>query len=437
MDHLKRHCLIVALFFTNIIFATALVNILPSFSYNPLPRQHPFEILLARAISHKTSAATNSTSLTKLGGYNTEPLSRTSSTTPTITHASLISCISYDPSIRTITVSCSSTRLSDVYNALNDSNILAKKSPAGTWFLSANLVIAKGASFHIDPTDTRWLKINSKVENGSRESKIGPAYIIDVFGSLKINTVKITSWDPTTNNYAITHGYRHRDIRQAGAPRPYLIVENGASGTTDITNSEIAYLGYEKGNISGRGTDGLDYYGGDRSTLRGNNIHHQNFGFYSVGVGHIVIENNLIHDDGHYGLDPHTGTHDMIIRNNTVYGNKGIGIICSLDCYNILIENNKVHDNAGSGIMFSRNMSSSLARNNIVYNEDNGIFISQSHNNQIYKNIVSNSTQGINVGSGSASNKIYNNTIIRSSSHGISVSTSDAAANTIYSNIVK
>ena len=189
MDHLKRHCLIVALFFTNIIFATALVNILPSFSYNPLSRQHPFEILLARAISHKTSAATNSTSLTKLGGYNTEPLSRTSSTTPTITHASLISCISYDPSTRTITVSCSSTRLSDVYNALNDSNILAKKSPAGTWFLSANLVIAKGASFHIDPTDTRWLKINSKVENGSRASKIGPASIIDVFGSLKVDSV--------------------------------------------------------------------------------------------------------------------------------------------------------------------------------------------------------------------------------------------------------
>src|SRR5207247_8502709 len=116
---------------------------------------------------------------------------------------------------------------------------------------------------------------------------------------------------------------------------------------------------------------------------------------------------------------------------------KSICIIFELKYYNILMEDNKVYDNAGSGIMFTRNMSSSIARNNIVYNEDNGIFISQSHNNQIYKNIVSNSTQGINVGSGSASNEIYNNTIMKSSSHGISVRSRDAAANTIYSNIVK
>jgi mannuronan 5-epimerase len=84
-------------------------------------------------------------------------------------------------------------------------------------------------------------------------------------------------------------------------------------------NSEIAYLGYEKGKISGQGTDGLNYYGGDGSVLRGNNIHDLNFGFYSSGVGHIVIENNIIRNNGHYGLDPHTGTHGMTIRNNTVY----------------------------------------------------------------------------------------------------------------------
>ena len=63
----------------------------------------------------------------------------------------------------------------------------------------------------------------------------------------------------------------------------------------------------------------------------------------------MIVENNVIRNSGHYGLDPHTGTHDMIIRNNTVFDNKGgSGIICSLDCYNILIENNKVHDNAAT-----------------------------------------------------------------------------------------
>ena len=71
----------------------------------------------------------------------------------------------------------------------------------------------------------------------------------------------------------------------------------------------------------------------------------------------------------------------MIIRNNTVHDNGSTGIICSLDCYNIAIENNKVYNNTKYGIMFSRNMSDSIARNNTVSNEDNGIAISESHNN--------------------------------------------------------
>ena len=104
----------------------------------------------------------------------------------------------------------------------------------------------------------------------------------------------------------------------------------------------------------------FSFYGGDGSIIRNNDIHHVYFGLYTFGVGHMIIENNIIRNSGHYGLDPHTGTHDMIIRNNTVYGNNGSGIICSLNCYNILIENNKVHNNAGDGIDFSRNMYLSL-----------------------------------------------------------------------------
>jgi hypothetical protein len=79
-------------------------------------------------------------------------------------------------------------------------------------------------------------------------AKIAPAYIIDVHGSLKIDSVKITSWDPTTNYYTITNGSRTGSgVFIFGAPRPSIVVENNATGTTDITNSEIAYLGYEQG----------------------------------------------------------------------------------------------------------------------------------------------------------------------------------------------
>ena len=301
------------------------------------------------------------------------------------------------------------------------------------WFLSANLVIAKGATFHIDSTDTKWLKISSKVTRVPGIAKIAPAYIIDVHGSLKIDSVKITSWDPTTNYYAITNGSRTGSgVFIFGAPRPTIIVENNATGTTDITNSEIAYLGYEQGKH--KGGSGLSYYyGGDGSIIRNNDIHHVYFGLYTFGVGHMIIENNIIRNSGHYGLDPHTGTHDMIIRNNVVYDNNGSGIICSLDCYNILIENNEVHDNAGPGIMFSRNMYNSIVRNNLVYNEDKGIFVSASHNNQISNNIISCSGYGIHVGSGSSNNKISGNIIDNSISQAILIN-NGSSGNTFYSN---
>ena len=358
----------------------------------------------ANAIKYKTSPLTPSSSYTSSPQSNTGPPN---------------GCVNYNPSTRTVTVSCSSSTLTDIDNKFHDASILAKQSPAGVWFLNANLVIAKGATFHIDSTDTKWLKISSKVTRVPGNAKIAPAYIIDVHGSLKIDSVKITSWDPTTNYYAITNGSRTASgVFIFGAPRPSIVVENNATGTTDITNSEIAYLGYEEGKH--KGGSGLSYYyGGDGSIIRNNDIHHVYFGLYTFGVGHMIVENNIIRNSGHYGLDPHTGTHDMIIRNNTVYDNNGSGIICSLNCYNILIENNKVYHNTDDGIDFSRNMHNSIARNNIVYNEPIGVFVSQSHNDQIYNNTISNTGNGIYINSGSTNNKIYDNTLMNSKSHAI------------------
>jgi poly(beta-D-mannuronate) C5 epimerase len=386
----------------------------------------PFSIQETKAIKQETSPPHSDES-------NTIP-SSSSARPPQSNTASPGDCINYNPSKRTITVSCNSpARLTDIDSKLHDATLLAKQSTNGVWFLNANLVIAKGATLHIDSTDTKWLKISSKVTRGAGVAKIAPAYIIDVHGSLKIDSVKITSWDPTTNYYAITNGSRTGSgVFIFGAPRPSIIVQNNATGTTDITNSEIAYLGYEQGKH--KGGSGLSYYyGGDGSIIRNDDIHHVYFGLYTFGVGHMLIENNIIRNSGHYGLDPHTGTHDMIIRYNMVYNNNGSGIICSLNCYNILIENNKVHDNTGDGIDFSRNMYNSIARNNIIYNEPAGVFVSRSHSNQIYNNTVSNSGNGINVNSGSTDNKLYRNTLMNSKSHAILIN-NGSNGNTFYSN---
>src|SRR5215475_599661 len=283
-------------------------------------------------------------------------------------------CITYDPEEKLIRITCNSASMTDIDNQLKNPNILHKEA-GRVWVLNSGIVIEQGATLHINSTDTSWLKIvapnrNTTSTGGEDEgnddedgqNQIANANGIEVLGNLKIDSVKLTSWDLSTNSYAVNEGKRKLRTPESlgyeihiGSPRPFISVEGEATGTTDITNSEIAYLGYE-GGIGAGPIVGLTYFGGAGSIIRNNNIHHLYFAFYSNGVGNITIENNHIRNSGHYALDPHTGTHDMIIRNNTVEDNGAIGIICSLDCYNLTIEYNKVNNNTKMGIMLSRNV---------------------------------------------------------------------------------
>src|SRR5829696_2432541 len=355
-------------------------------------------------------------------------------------------CITLDTDVNIITITCQDLSLTDINNEIKNPDVLHKESTDGVWLLNAGIVIEQGASLYLNSTDIRWLKIVApqdtmiaEDENGEEDNHIAKANGIEVLGSLKIDSIKMTSWDPSSNNYAVNEGKRNLRGTQyeveLGSPRPFISVEGEATGTTDITNSEIAYLGYE-GGVGGGPVVGLTYFGGDGSVISNNDIHHLYFAFYSNGVGHITIENNHIHDSGHYALDPHTGTHDMIIRNNTVEDNGSIGIICSLDCYNITIENNTVSNNTKMGIMLSRNTFDSLVRNNIVSGEEQGIVISESHNNEINNNKVSDSGRGIDLDKESTENVIYANILLNipDPSDALYIEEGAAEQNDLYSN---
>jgi poly(beta-D-mannuronate) C5 epimerase len=376
------------------------------------------------------------------------------------------SCISFDSSERVISITCKSSTLTDIYNQINDKSVIDKETPDGVWLLNAGVVIEHNAKLVIDRGDTKWLKIlagetssnsdDNTNSDGEEEEEDESVHAIRVHGSLNIDSVKITSWNPAANGYIrfeydILPGREYEHTGIDAIPRPYIRVEDDATGTTNITNSEIAYLGYE----CGGGCSGISYYRDDiddndsdndsgadvdiiangTSILKNNHIHHNRFGFYSVGMGNMILEDNHVHHNFMYGFDPHTGTHDMIIRNNTVHDHGAMGIICSLDCYNIVIENNKVSNSAGSGIMFSRNMTNSVARNNYVYNEEQCIFISQSHNNEVYNNTVNDCGNGIYLKSESSYNSIFNNTI--QNVNGSALKLNDGASdNLVYSNTI-
>ena len=341
-------------------------------------------------------------------------------------------CIQFDDKERIITISCvNPVHFTDLNNKLQAPDVLERQGVGlnESWILNAGITIEAGSTFIIDSTDTNWLKI---IADGKH------AYPITVLGSLVIDSVKITSWNPKTQDYAKFK----KDLRPVTEDqitdidkmlRPYIKIEDETTGTTNVTNSELAYLGYD----CEAGCSGLSYYGSNgTSIIKNNELHHNRFGFYSAGgAGNIILENNYVHHNFMYGFDPHTGTHDMLIKNNTLHDHGAQGIICSLDCHNITIEGNKVSRSDGSGIMFSRNMSGSVARNNVVHDESKCIFLSQSHNNEVYNNTVSNcARQGIYLYHNSFENKIYNNTI-GNSTENILVS-DDSKDNEITSNTI-
>ena len=104
-------------------------------------------------------------------------------------------CISYSSSNQIITISCTAgTRLTDVNNVVNNPAVLKKESN-GVWTLSANMVVARNANLVIDSIDTSWLKIISSSTK---------AFGLQNYGTLKIDSVKITSWDAAKNSYAST-----------------------------------------------------------------------------------------------------------------------------------------------------------------------------------------------------------------------------------------
>jgi parallel beta-helix repeat protein len=376
-------------------------------------------------------------------------------------------CIEYDPTQKLIQVKCESIRLTDINNSLNDPTILSmegdSESQAKVWILNAGIVINKNSGLIIDSSDTSWLKITAtptiqlkkstnvtettnysddtltviqntsglSASNTNNITKIANGTVtvsknngdnpngIHVHGSLKIDSVKITSWDAEKNDvikfdYGKRPGEEHtKSDYDTAEPRAFIRVSKDATGTTDITNSEIAYLGYSCSRCAG-----LSYYGGEGSEIRNSNIHHLLKGFYSKNAAFITIDNNTFHNNYLYGIDPHTGSHDFVITNNLVYNNNASGIICSKHCFNLLIEGNEVYNNSGAarGIAFSINTTNSVAKNNYVHDQPRCIsFNRESNHNEVYNNTVSNCKMGVFL-SGTGNNSIYDNKITETQS---------------------
>jgi mannuronan 5-epimerase len=307
-------------------------------------------------------------------------------------------CIDYEPTENTINIMCNAS-FGDVVETIRDPDILENLGN-DEYLLQANLQVIDGVTFEMgSDDDVHYLKIAGT--NG-----------IIVNGKIEIRDVTITSWDTEGNSPVFQTSI-------GSVPRAFIDLRVSEGGF--IKDSEIAYLGYDepprRGIDLGESTEGPSH----DFAISDSKIHDNWMGFYSAGAYNIIIDGNEFYNNIKYAMDPHTGTHNMTVSNNKVYNNQGFGVICSYQCYNIVYEENEVHDNAEAGLMFSKATHDSIMRNNLVYNQfgtATAISISESQNNEIYGNNISNSTYGISVHNPvvleedgmSSGNMIYDNT---------------------------
>jgi hypothetical protein len=75
---------------------------------------------------------------------------------------------------------------------LKDSEVLRSDDAVENgWILNAGITVAENATLYVNSTDSSWLKIIADEET---------AYPVHVSGSLKIDSVRISSWNPITGH---------------------------------------------------------------------------------------------------------------------------------------------------------------------------------------------------------------------------------------------
>jgi parallel beta-helix repeat protein len=313
----------------------------------------------------------------------------------------------------------------------------------GVWELRADISILAGASLRIAAPEVKWLKLIS--EKSGQASKFASVKAsgggLDVVGSC------ITSWDPEANaaDTNLDDG------------RGYLLARDGAR--MDVDHAELRFLG--NGTVESYGLSWRTE--GTTGKITNSVVSHNYFGLYSYEVNGLVVTNNEFHDNKLYGIDPHTGSHNMTIEGNVVHDNGKHGIILAEDCVDSVIRNNTVYRNAHHGIVLylrsDRNTiegndtfanaaqgininesNDSTVRNNRVYdNNESGISVTQTSQNIVVEDnqVRGNKQDGVRVVSESGGTRVHGNTIGENGRYGVYVDIDgelDIAENLIFAN---
>ncbi|GAA0901963.1 right-handed parallel beta-helix repeat-containing protein [Pseudonocardia zijingensis] len=293
-------------------------------------------------------------------------------------------------------------------------NVL-RETGEGEWELRADIAVATGASLRIAAPEVRWLKLVSDGDKFASLKPSGPDAVLDVEGTC------ITSWDVGANaaDTNLDDG------------RGYLLARDGAQ--MNIDNAELRFLG--NGTVESYGLSWRTE--GTTGKITNSDVSHNYFGLYSYEVGGLVITDNEFHDNQLYGVDPHTGSHNLTIERNVVHDNGKHGIILAEDCVDSVIRDNTVYRNNHHGIvLYLRSDRNTIEGNDTFANASQGININESNDNVIRDNrVYDNNEAGIGITQTSENNAIEGNQSRGNKQDGVRV-VSESSRTTVRANTV-
>jgi parallel beta-helix repeat protein len=317
----------------------------------------------------------------------------------------------FDPTQNAVVLSAGQgVTLPALAQAVGNPDLLREEAP-GEWLLGADLAVLPGTSLQITAPTARWLKLLSTAGRFASVKSFGGN--IDVVGAC------ITSWDPAKGTV---------DTEPADG-RGFLLARDGAQMTID--QAELRYLGH--GEVESYGLSWRTEGTGGKIT--NSLVSHNYFGLYSYEVGGLVVTDNEFHDNILYGVDPHTGSHNLTIERNVVHDNGKHGIILAEDCVDSVIRDNVVYRNNHHGIvLYLRSDRNTVEGNDTFANAAQGINVNESNDNAIRGNRVYDNTEsGIGITQTSQNNIVENNQSRGNQQDGIRV-VSEAALTTVRAN---
>jgi fibronectin type 3 domain-containing protein len=266
-----------------------------------------------------------------------------------------------------------SATLSQISTALPGAPLSLVDSTNKIWLLSAYLLVQDGCDLVLHGTnapgggDVNQLRLLS-LNTGASNSVVN---LIANYGTLDINSAKITSWNSTANvpntNY-LTFG---RAYVQASSS----LSTNGVTAWNsimNITNSELCFLG-----DTNSGEQGVVWKVSGVDTNPTNNIHgvlvfgnvvnsqlHDNYiGAYTLGASGMQWVSNRIYNTASYGLELQNFSDNCVIQYNTFSNNLDDPFLLS-DCYsNTLATNTFTAVAAGGNLRYEGGLSNWLSGN--------------------------------------------------------------------------